>query len=265
MNTFLAGLDRDIQENLKQQLWVMWTHTSTAIEGNTLTLGETDWVIREGLTVSGKPIKDYIEVKNHYDAIKVLYSFLDDPALTEDHLFNLHKVVLHEKIMDIYRPVGAWKNDPNGTYKIENGQSVWVEYPAPGKIPALMKQWLALYNSTPVPQSKDEAVSVYSSLHVTFVKIHPFADGNGRMARLLANMPIIKAGLPPITIDSMLRSEYIHTLEGYELLSDSELKLNRDLKEFEEFTEQCWEKVSEMVKSAQDLQQQRNLKNGMTM
>lgn len=86
MKTFLDGLDRDIQENLTQQLWVLWTHTSTAIEGNQLSLDETDFVIREGLTVSGKSLKDHLEVKNHYAAIKVIYQLLNESPLTENVL-----------------------------------------------------------------------------------------------------------------------------------------------------------------------------------
>ena len=257
MKTFLDGLDRDIQENLKQQLWVLWTHSSTALEGNTLSIGETDFVIREGLTVSGKPLKDHLEVKNHYAAIKVIYQLLNESPLTEKQLFDLHKVVANENIVDIYKPVGAWKVEPNGTYKYENDKSVWVEYPSPDKIPGIMKQWLELYNRQSVPQSKAEAVKVYSLLHTTLASIHPFYDGNGRMARLVANMPVIKAGLPPIIIDSTRRQEYIQIMQHYALNDYSLLELNNDLAEFESFCSSCWENVYELVRSAHELQAKR--------
>ena len=88
----LGGLDRDLQQSLLNQIRDLWTHTSTALEGNTLTLGETKLVIEEGLTVSGKPLKDHQEVMGHARAIALIYEGLDGP-MTESRLFDLHRAV----------------------------------------------------------------------------------------------------------------------------------------------------------------------------
>ena len=73
MFDFLQNLDNDIRDALLIQLRNLWTHTSTAIEGNTLTLGETAFVLEEGLTISGKPLKDHEEVVGHARAIDLIY------------------------------------------------------------------------------------------------------------------------------------------------------------------------------------------------
>ena len=88
MYNFLKNLDNDIKDALLAQLRNLWTHTSTAIEGNTLTLGETAFVLEEGLTVSGKPLKDHEEVVGHARAIDLLYDIIRRKSdLTENNLF----------------------------------------------------------------------------------------------------------------------------------------------------------------------------------
>ena len=91
---FLDGLDSDLKAALLAQLRDLWTHTSTALEGNTLTLGETAFVLAEGLTVSGKPLKDHQEVVGHARAIELLYGLLGRlEPITEDDLFLLHRAI----------------------------------------------------------------------------------------------------------------------------------------------------------------------------
>ena len=94
MFAFLQDLDNDIREALLAQLRNLWTHTSTAIEGNTLTLGETAFVLEEGLTISGKPLKDHEEVVGHARAIDLIYDLIRrESDLTEKDLFDLHNAV----------------------------------------------------------------------------------------------------------------------------------------------------------------------------
>ncbi|NIP95922.1 MAG: Fic family protein, partial [Akkermansiaceae bacterium] len=84
----------------------------------TLTLGDTHFILEEGLTVSGKPIREHQEVIGHASAIGLMYRALSDP-LTENTLFDLHRAVQAEVTHDVYRPTGAWKVEPNGTYTID--------------------------------------------------------------------------------------------------------------------------------------------------
>ncbi|CAB1065103.1 hypothetical protein D1BOALGB6SA_9900 [Olavius sp. associated proteobacterium Delta 1] len=87
---FFQHLDSDIKTALKAQLRDLWTHTSTAIEGNTLTLGETKFVIEEGLTVAGKPLKDHHEVVGHARAIELIYDMVGKTEIEDTDLFELH-------------------------------------------------------------------------------------------------------------------------------------------------------------------------------
>lgn len=108
MFDFLKKLDNDIRDVLLAQLRNLWTHTSTAIEGNTLTLGETAFGLEEGLTISGKPLKDHEEVVGHARAIDLVYDLIRSKSdLTENDLFDLHKAIQTERIIDVYKPVGA--------------------------------------------------------------------------------------------------------------------------------------------------------------
>ncbi|NOQ35880.1 MAG: hypothetical protein GQ569_08290 [Methylococcaceae bacterium] len=186
------GLDNDLKQSLIKQLRNLWTHTSTAIEGNTLSLGETAFVIEEGLTVSGKPLKDHEEVVGYASAIELIWGYVNHKTtLTKDDLFALHKTIQTERVIDIYKPVGKWKVEPNGTNAIsDDGQQVFLEYAAPRAVPALMDDCLKLINDFSIkPLDQHQALIAYVEIHLAFVRIHPFFDGNGRLARLLANLP----------------------------------------------------------------------------
>ncbi len=207
-NKMFSGLDRDIKENLMQQLSVVWTYDSNAIEGNTLTLGETDFLIREGMLVTNRPLKDCMETKCHYDAIKFLYSSLyaKTEDLTEADIKKLHEVMMPASFSDSGK-IGEWKSGPNATYIYDRGQPVMLLYPMPQEIPALMKTFIQHLNRKPA--SSDAALDAYCRLHLEFVSIHPFSDGNGRMARLLANLPLMRCGELPVIIPSSRRQQYI--------------------------------------------------------
>ncbi|MEN8167098.1 MAG: Fic family protein, partial [Pseudomonadota bacterium] len=124
---FLQGLDKDIQHTLLRQLRDLWTHTSTAIEGNALSLGDTKFILDEGLTVSGKPIKDHQEVIGHAKAIELIYSLIGREIVPGD-FFDLHKAIQTEIATDIYKPYGSWKLEPNGTYALDDaGKQVYIE------------------------------------------------------------------------------------------------------------------------------------------
>ena len=119
---FLAGLDADLRQSLLNQIRDAWTHNSTALEGNSLSLGDTKFVIEEGLTVAGKPIKDHQEVIGHAAAITQIYDLLDRDV-TADDLFALHRSVQAERVVDIHKPLGSWKVEPNGTYAVDEPRS----------------------------------------------------------------------------------------------------------------------------------------------
>jgi len=176
MFDFLQNLDNDIRDALLIQLRNLWTHTSTAIEGNTLTLCETEFVLEEGLTVSGKPLKDHEEVVGHARAIDLIYDLIRRKSdLTENDLFGLHKAIQTERIFDVYKPVGAWKSELNSTVIVSGDTQTIFEFAAPEDVPELMQSWLAMFQKTckELSATKEAALSTYAHLHVSFVRIHP--------------------------------------------------------------------------------------------
>ena len=96
-----------------------------------------------------------------------------------------------ERVVDVYKPLGSWKVEPNGTYAVDDsGAQVFVEYAAPEDVPALMAEVIDGVNATRLrPDDAGEAAPAYARIHAGFVSIHPFWDGNGRLARLIANVP----------------------------------------------------------------------------
>jgi Fic family protein len=263
---FFDLLDEDIRKILKDQLRNLWTHTSTAIEGNTLTLGETAFVIEEGLTVSGKPLKDHEEVVGHARALDLIYDWVTRKSeITEQDIFDLHKAVQTQAVFDVYKPVGAWKIEPNWTSMINRDRQVIFEYADPRDVPALMKVWLELLNShikQQLPENK--AVCAYAEVHMAFVRIHPFFDGNGRIARLVSNIPVLKSGFPPVIIPKQRRMEYISALTEYHLSAgipkpDQPLLPEKGkLDKFSAFCEESWKESAELVRAAQEKQAERN-------
>ncbi|MCP4138206.1 MAG: Fic family protein [bacterium] len=265
MLDFLQGLDEDIRKALVTGLRNLWTHDSTAIEGNSLTLGETAFVLEEGLTVSGKPLKDHQEVVGHARAIDRIYDMVQrETAITEQDLFDLHKAVQVEAILDINKPVGKWKAEPNGTYIIRDGKQFFYDYAAPADVPVLMERWLNSLNmNSGTKRTRDEVISAYANLHISFVHVHPFFDGNGRIARLVSNIPVLRSGFPPIVIPREKRLEYITCLSEYELAlgspgADAELPVqNNYLDNFRFFCEEAWKESLDLVDDAHKNQEKR--------
>jgi Fic family protein len=262
-----AGLDRDLQIALRAQLRDLWTHTSTALEGNSLTLGDTAFVLAEGLTVAGKPLKDHYEVVGHARAIELIYDWVKRTTpFVEADLFQLHRAVQTEIIFDIYSPVGAWKNEPNGTYYLDqNNRQAWHEYACPEQVSALMADWLILLNRfCAVDLEMEAALAAYTRLHLGLTRIHPFFDGNGRMARLVANLPVIRAGLPPIVVARERRREYIGLLSAYDSSHGQPqtgkplLEEGPALKAVQEFFADNWWQTLELLENIRQVQRDRD-------
>jgi len=261
---FLADLDPDLRRVLLNQIRDLWTHSSTALEGNTLSLGDTHFILQQGLTVSGKPIKDHQEVRGHARAIEVLYQCIDRP-LSHDVIFALHRAVQTEYLDDIYKPIGAWKVEANGTHVVgsDNKQS-FIEYALPLFVPKLMAEVLDAINATSVDDvTLDNAAVIYAKIHMGIAHIHPFYDGNGRIARLLANIPLLKSGLPPLVIPKEQRRVYIETLSKYQisigqLTSTSGVWPAPDqLREFEAFCASCYGSTKDLMEEIFKLQRKR--------
>lgn len=262
---FLDGLPEDIRNNLLEQLRVLWTHTSTAIEGNSLTLGETAFVLKEGLTISGKPLKDHRDIEGHARAVDLMLGLVQKEQIGESDLFDLHKLVVSEHIVDVYKPSGDWKKENNSTIVAVNDQMKTIEFSDHWEVPDLMERWLPMLNSEiRTPKEPQDALKSYARLHVSFVCIHPFRDGNGRIARLIGNLPCLKAGYPPIIIDKEKRYDYITALAEYSLTHGAPSRDTEIIYEgpgFDKFVtlcKHCWQSSLNLVEQARGLQRKRN-------
>lgn len=265
---FFEGLSPDIRDALVKQVAAVWSHDSTAIEGNTLTLGETVKVLELGLTISGKPLRDHQEVYGHARAIDLIYQMIHEPLVTEKHLFDLHRAVMDKSAMDILNPVGDWKQDFNGTTGVIDGKSVYMEYAAPPDVPHLMARWLRDFNSTLDKAKKPiDAITLYARAHMSFVRIHPFFDGNGRMARLIANLPVLRGGYPPIIIPREKRSGYIDLLWDYQnavgrIKPGSQLLPRHPAMErFKALIQEEWQHIACLVEDARRREAARDMSN----
>jgi Fic family protein len=187
--------------NLEHYYDVELTYTSNAIEGNTLSPVETTLVIEQGITIGGKPLKDHLEALDHYDAIRYVRELArHETPLTESDVRNLHRLVMQRSAPEI---AGQYADLPRYV-RTETGR---YSFPSPAEVAALMGDfagWLA-----PAPNTPDTAFTAHRRL----VDIHPFNDGNGRAARLLMNLVLIRGGYPPVAVRPEDRLDYIRSLQ----------------------------------------------------
>ena len=190
-------------QKLKQQFQIEMTYNSNGIEGNTLTLNETYWVFQEGITVKGKSLKEHLEVKDHKRALEQLYRLVEMPTdldFSDKLIKDLHQSVieLSEEHEDYdYRQVDVFISGSDH------------KPPSPSEIPDQMRELLDWAQREKHRYHMIEFVSIF---HHRFAQIHPFLDGNGRTARLLMNLFLMRAGFPLAIILKNDRQKYYRVL-----------------------------------------------------
>lgn len=197
----LRPLPQAALRNLHEELVLRWTYHSNAIEGNTLTLMETK-VVLEGITVGGKLMREHFEAINHRDAILYVEDVVQRAEpFSEWQIRNLHRLVLKQI------------DDENaGNYRKLNVTIAGARHLPPDMllVPEQMAALLHWYENE--AQALHPVIRA-AQLHVDFVKIHPFVDGNGRTARLLLNLELLKAGFPAIVLPVEKRLAYYEALD----------------------------------------------------
>ncbi|MCD2452001.1 MAG: Fic family protein [Methylicorpusculum sp.] len=214
----LRPLPEHTVRTLHEQQVLEWTYHSNAIEGNTLTLKETK-VVLEGITIGGKPLREHFEVINHKEAIDYVEAIVQNQeGLSEWQIKSIHHLVL--KNID----------DRNaGQYRQENVVIAGAEHLPPDyiKVPEAMAGLMDWYQKvtgdfdSPSPQPSPAGEGVLpmhpvecaARLHVDFVGIHPFVDGNGRTSRLLMNFELMRRGFLPVIIPVENRLAYYNALD----------------------------------------------------
>ena len=195
-------------KSIRENLLLEWTYNSNAIEGNTLTLLETK-VVLEGITVGGKTLREHLEVINHRDAILYVEDIVkNNEPLTEWQIKNIHRLVL-KGINDNYA----------GNYRDQQVIISGAKHvpPEPFLVKEQMENLINWYHSV----DKLHPVEKAAMLHINFVGIHTFVDGNGRTSRLLLNLELMKNGYPPIVIRAENRLKYYSSLDNAHTTDDS--------------------------------------------
>ncbi len=194
-------LSPETLQSLKEYYRIGTTYTSNALEGNSLTESETKVVIEDGLTIEGKPLRDIYEAVGHAKAYDYLYELSHNEPISEDVICNLHKLFYQNIDPD---RAGQYRKVP----VFISGSQYSVAPVA--EISKRMKQLIHWYNNN---ENKLHPVILAAELHKRFVFIHPFIDGNGRMARLLMNLALMRNDYNIAIIPAVTRAEYITALE----------------------------------------------------
>ena len=162
-------------------------------------------------------VKEHNEVIGHARAIDLIYDFLEEETLNEEKLFLLHKAIQTQVVIDSEKPNGAYKRVLNGSWHNINNKSEFFAYPHPDEVKHLMGLWFEKFgNINKEIKSEEEAITIYTTMHLSFTLIHPFWDGNGRLARLVSNLPLLKNDYLPMIVSIENRKEYIDLLSSYQ-------------------------------------------------
>lgn len=193
-------ISKETLKSLKESINLEWTYNSNGIEGNTLTLRETQ-VVLEGITVGGKSLKEHLEAINHEQAILFLDDLIEDKEpITEWNIKNIHQLVL-KKIDD--DNAGKYRNE---NVKIKGATHIPPDYLI---VPELMGKLIINYEDW----KKYHPIIRAALLHGELVKIHPFVDGNGRTSRLVMNLSLMNSGYLPVIVKKEKRLEYYNALD----------------------------------------------------
>lgn len=190
-----------ILQKIRAQLRVVLTYASNAIEGNTLTLQETQAVL-EGQTIGGKPVRDTLEALDHAEAFDFLWDLAQARTpLTLVDIRSLHHLVLQRSYPDM-----AGRFRTTGVHITGSSHLP----PDPASVPADMDAWVGQWHA----DTDTHPLVRAAQLHSAFVTIHPFGDGNGRTARLLTHLDLLRHDYRPALLRPADRFAYYDALEA---------------------------------------------------
>ena len=186
---------------IRESLSIEWTYNSNSIEGNSLSLRETQMVLQEGITIKGKSLREHFETYNHDKAIDYLFSIInDDYVLRSIDILSLHSLVLRSIEEDFAGRIR------NGGVRISGANFV---PPNANKVSDLLDELIDFVNTNPLKLNDIELAAIF---HHKLVWIHPFFDGNERTVRLGMNLLLMRCGFPPAIILKNDRKKYYEAL-----------------------------------------------------
>ena len=217
----LQPVDKAVQASIDQKFMLEFNYNSNHIEGNTLTYGQTELLLMFGQVDSDAKMSDLEEMKAHNVCLKMIQEEAGDAErpLTEYFIRQLHKTLLREdyevhkqdkdgNVISYVVHAGKYKTRPNSVIT-PTGER--FEYASPEETPSLMSDLVSWYNDA-VQQGNLSPIEMASLFHYRYIRIHPFEDGNGRIARLLVNYVLLRANYPMIVIRSDDKEKYLSVL-----------------------------------------------------
>ncbi len=232
----------EVFQTIAEKLRIDWTYNTTKIEGGPLTYRETAFFVRTGLTSKGRPLEAYLEYRGHLEALEYLEGLVrDKEMLSERVIKEFHSLLLRgidwvevvneqgQKVRKRLHP-GSYKRENNHVVKLDGNIHRFCEHT---QVPGEMERLIALYEEN---REELHPVELASEIHHRLVAIHPFADGNGRVARLVMNLILMQAGYVPAVIREEDREEYYTALEAADdgniepLLAIAEREVTRTLR-----------------------------------
>jgi Fic family protein len=196
----MRPIPADVLTRLHEEMRLVHTYHSNAIEGNTLTLQETKLVLEEGLTIGGKSLREHLEASNNAKAFDRM-----------EELTKKKRAIDHVTIQEIHEIVTRGILEDAGRYRTRN-----VRIAGAAKIPPDWSKIIKLMDELieEITESKEHPIETASFLHHRFVEIHPFSDGNGRVARLLTNLYLMARDYPPVVLKKEDRGKYYKSLRA---------------------------------------------------
>ncbi len=214
----IGPLPDHIHQKVDEKLRTDWNFHSNRLEGNRLDYGETVALLLHDQSAAGKPLLDHKHVVGHNKALRELESLCKrNEPITEAEIRELHQMMLVEPyenraITADGRPTskrvtpGSYKTQPN---HVETATGEVFRFAEPFETPAKMAELLQWYRDR---EEAEHPLLIASMLHYRFLRIHPFADGNGRMARFLLNYHLMRSGLPPLVVRATEKDAYLQAL-----------------------------------------------------
>lgn len=198
---------------IKQALELEYTFESNRIEGNTMTLRETDMVINEGLTISGKSMREHLEAINHQEAIGFIKDLMSkNNSLNERDLLSIHNLILRGIIPE---DAGRYRK----AQVMIQGSSHMP--PQPLLVPQEMEEYFTWYE---INKNKLHPVILAAEMHERLVTIHPFIDGNGRTSRLIMNLILMQKGY----LIANIKGDYENRMRYYQSLEIAQTKKDKE-------------------------------------
>jgi|SRR5579863_781326 len=214
-------LGPELLRKLHYKFRLDWNYYSNSMEGNTLTLSETRYVMINNLTIDGRSLHDVMEMHGHDKVVTELLQLgKDEVNLSESRIKEIHKGIMWEEDPDKIKLIGRWKIAPNYLF---NYRGERFDFAPPDEVPDRIHRlidWLNAEKGKIARQAPGllHPVLVAFAFHLDYVTIHPFYDGNGRTARILTNLILIAYGYPPVYVKTDEREQYYNYLadvQGY--------------------------------------------------